>query len=65
MRVPQAATFLGLATSTLNRWRSEGCGPRYVRLSGRAIGYRRSDLEAWLADRVRRSTSDSPAHEAA
>jgi hypothetical protein len=32
--------------------RSNGTGPRYVQLSPRRIGYRRSDVEAWLTART-------------
>lgn len=45
------------AKRTLERWRQTGDGPRYI-LVGRVVRYRRSDLDAWLASRVRLSTSD-------
>ena len=32
--------------------RSNGTGPLYVQLSPRRIGYRRSDVEAWLTART-------------
>jgi hypothetical protein len=32
--------------------RSNGTGPRYVQLSPRRIGYRKSDVEAWLTART-------------
>lgn len=54
----QTAWVLGLKKRTLERWRIEGCGPKYLRLSARCIRYRQSDLDAWLDGRVRRSTSD-------
>lgn len=40
-----------LATGTLGYWRFADKGPPYLRLGPRAIRYRRSDLEAWLAAR--------------
>lgn len=52
----QAATYVSLSPNTLNRWRWSGDGPRYVKL-GRAVRYRREDLDAWLDERVRESTS--------
>ncbi len=45
-----AAEFLGVSPTTLPRWRWSGVGPAYLKV-GRAIRYRRSDLEAWLAGR--------------
>jgi hypothetical protein len=32
--------------------RSNGTGPRYVQLSPRRIGYRKSEVEAWLTSRT-------------
>ena len=34
--------------STLAHWRSEGRGPRYVKIGAR-VAYRGSDLNKWLA----------------
>lgn len=44
----QAAEFLGLRPQTLRNYRSS-CrgGPKYIRLSGRAIRYHRNDLIAY------------------
>ena len=47
LRTPEAAEYLGLAASTLEKKRLTGGGPRFVRL-GRAIGYDFADLDAWL-----------------
>lgn len=52
-----AAAYLGLACATLNKWRCHGGGPVFVKL-GRAVRYRRDDLNAFLAERAKRSTSD-------
>jgi len=57
LKVREAATRLGLSASTLNKWRTQGRGPRYVKL-GRSVFYRPADLDAWLVDRVRSSTSE-------
>jgi hypothetical protein len=40
----QAAEFLELKPNTLEVWRWQGRGPRFVRLSRRAIRYQLSDL---------------------
>jgi len=55
-----AAEFLRLATSTLAKLRLSGNGPVYCKL-GRRVVYRKEDLEAWLASRVARNTSDADA----
>ena len=39
------AAWLGVSIPTVQRWRSSGSGPRFVQLSLRRIGYRRSDIE--------------------
>ena len=57
LRVPEAATHLGVSVSYLNALRCRGGGPIFVRM-GRAVAYHPDDLEAWLAARRRTSTSD-------
>ena len=52
----EAAAYLGLATSTLNKWRCSGDGPEFVKL-GRAVRYRPEDLDAFLAARRLTSTA--------
>jgi len=56
----EAASLLGLATSTLAKLRLSGNGPVYCKL-GRRVVYRREDLEAWLESHVARNTSDADA----
>lgn len=58
-----AAAFLGVHRSFLDRRRTEGGGPPFVRLSARKIVYARPVLMAWLAARERTSTSDTGAAE--
>jgi predicted DNA-binding transcriptional regulator AlpA len=53
----EAAAVLGLEPATLRNWRVKGQGPRYVQLSRRAVRYSRTDIDEWVASRVRRSTS--------
>lgn len=52
-----AAKLVSLSESFLNKRRSSGDGPPYIQ-AGRRILYRPRDLRAWLASRVRKSTSD-------
>lgn len=48
-----------LSLATLERWRSEGKGPPFVKVGPRRVGYRLADFERWLADRVVSSTADA------
>lgn len=52
VRSAEAALVLSVSLSLLKKWRAEGAGPRFVRLGGRAIGYRRADLSDWIAARI-------------
>ena len=55
----QAASVLGLQPGTLETWRWRGDGPPHVRLSARAVRYRRADLDVFIQQQTRRSTSDN------
>lgn len=44
---PDAARYIGLASSTLKKWRCTGDGPSYVRLGTRVV-YLVADLDDWL-----------------
>ena len=37
---------------TLARWRVDGTGPRYIRLSARRVAYLGRDLNEWLESRA-------------
>jgi len=60
LRPDAAAAFLDVTARCLEAWRSRGGGPRFVRVSARAVRYRRRDLVAWAEARLRSSTSDDP-----
>ena len=47
MNAREAAAKLGIHPSTLARWRSEGTGPKYVRMGARLM-YRESAIEQWI-----------------
>jgi excisionase family DNA binding protein len=53
----EAAAYLKVAANSLAKARVTGNTPRYFRW-GRAIRYRREDLDAWMAERSARSTSE-------
>ena len=59
LRTPEAAEYLGLAASTLEKKRLTGDGPEFVKLTSRAVGYDIRALDAWLDTQCRSSTSDS------
>lgn len=58
LRPPEAAPYIGLSVSTLAKQRLRGDGPKFVRLSPRAIGYLPADLDEWVANRRCLSTSE-------
>jgi predicted DNA-binding transcriptional regulator AlpA len=56
LKVTEAAEHLRLSKSTLDKLRCHGGGPTYFKL-GRTIVYSVADLDEWMADRRRTSTS--------
>lgn len=58
LNTPQAAAYLRLAVSTLNKLRCVGTGPDFFRM-GRAVRYKRSDLDAFRDSRRATSTTDA------
>lgn len=56
----EAAKRLGISPSKLAKDRLTGASPPFVKL-GAAVRFRPSDLDAFIAARVRRSTSESSA----
>lgn len=60
LREREAACLLGLSHRTLQGLRCRGGGPPFVRIGRRAIGYRHSDLLAWISENTHQSTSQYP-----
>jgi predicted DNA-binding transcriptional regulator AlpA len=58
LRTPDAAKRLGCAPQTLERWRTEGAGPRFVRLSPKLVAYDPVDLAAFVEARKAQSTGE-------
>lgn len=50
LRTKQAAAYLGLSKSALDRWRLEGIGPRFSRLGKKLVVYAEADLLQHLED---------------
>ena len=55
----QTAAYMGVGLPTLQRQRTEGTGPKFVKLGKRLIAYRAADVRAWLRGRVTESTADA------
>jgi excisionase family DNA binding protein len=53
----EAARILGVSAAFLERDRWAGARIPFVRIGARAVRYRLADLEAYIASRLRRSTS--------
>ncbi len=54
----EVADILRVKTQTLAAWRLYGRGPRFLKISG-AVRYRLEDVELYLKEAVRESTSDT------
>ena len=55
----ELAAWLGISPPSLQRMRSTGRGPRFVQLSNRRIGYRKSTVEQCLVARTIARVGDS------
>ena len=55
-RTGKAAGYLDLKKSTLEAWRVRGSGPVFLKL-GKAVRYRKEDLDAFINARKCTSTS--------
>ncbi len=53
----QVSRLTGFAPRTFQGWRQRGGGPRFVEISPRCIRYRLCDIEGWIRERLRTSTS--------
>lgn len=57
LNVPEAAKYLRLAPQTLAKMRTEGTSPPFIKV-GRRVLYDLAEIDRWLDQRRRRSTSD-------
>ena len=55
--VREAAAYLGISKSFLDKKRLHGTGPVYLKI-GRRVAYDLGDLEIWVAGQKRRHTSE-------
>lgn len=57
LRTSDAAKYLGIGQSTLERKRVDGTGPQFRVLGSRIVSYAIADLDAWASEHVLTSTS--------
>jgi predicted site-specific integrase-resolvase len=55
----ETAEVFGVAPNTLEKWRVEGRGPKFIHI-GRRVRYRATDITTYLAESTRTSTSAKP-----
>lgn len=53
----EVADYLRVGVDCLAKWRWLGGGPPFIRISQNRVGYKVSDLDAWIAQRTQRSTT--------
>ena len=58
IRAEELPGYIGIAQQTLARWRSEGQGPKFIKV-GRRVAYRAGDVRAWLHDRTYAHTAQA------
>lgn len=64
----QAAAMLGIKPTTLEIWRCQGKGPRFVKLGNAKqapVVYSREEVQRWMEERTFASTSGYSANKAA
>ena len=61
LNTAEAAAYVRMAESTMEKLRVSGGGPRFARLSRKCVRYTVADLDAWLASRTVGSTSEKVA----
>lgn len=54
----EASVYSGLSESTLEKARTIGSGPAYIRAGSRAIRYRMIDIDEYMESRKAGSTSE-------
>lgn len=52
MRFPEVRELVGVCRATLWYWEEKGRFPRRIKLGPNSVGWIRSEVEQWLADRA-------------
>jgi excisionase family DNA binding protein len=58
----QLADLIGVSERTLERWRVEGRGPKFVAIGPRRRLYRVDDVDAWTQSQTFESTAQRSKH---
>lgn len=58
LTVKEAAVYVPLAKSTLDKFRVAGGGPRFIKI-GKRVLYDTADLDGWMEAQKRNSTADT------
>jgi predicted DNA-binding transcriptional regulator AlpA len=59
LTIDDVCGILSVTRGNLAQMRYEGRGPRFIKISKKAVRYRESDLDQWIESRVRTSTYDA------
>jgi predicted DNA-binding transcriptional regulator AlpA len=59
LTVIQAASYIPLSKSNLDKLRVAGGGPRYIKI-GKRVLYDQTDLDRWIDEHKQASTADLP-----
>jgi len=61
LRLPQVCQMTGLRRSMIYQLQAERRFPQRIMLSGRAVGWLESEVQAWLDSRIEESRTANPA----
>ncbi len=53
------ADLISVSEATVERWRGQGEGPPFVKVSGKVVRYRAADVQAYIDARVVASTAQT------
>lgn len=48
LRITELETMLGVSRSSIYAWIKEGAFPKQIKLAVRAVGWKASDIQAWI-----------------
>ena len=57
MNTREAADYIRYSVHALQYWRSHGGGPPFIKVNGRRIMYRQSDLDEWIDSHGKQRTT--------
>lgn len=58
LRPAAVAAHLGTTVAALANMRYRGLGPKFIKVSAKAVRYRNSDVNAWLDAQTRQQTGE-------